>query len=94
MIDIEELANERMIWRESHSGTRLIVENMLKDTGDWNRLKVTWKLEAHKPLKVLSRQKTRDFYFTMTHSDKRVTTRNLTGSANKWRTFKMKFMAC
>ena len=32
-IGIEELAYERMIWRESHSGTRLIVENMLKEYG-------------------------------------------------------------
>ncbi len=30
-IQIEELANERMIWRESSSGTRLIVENMLRN---------------------------------------------------------------
>ena len=33
-IDLEELVNERMIWRESISGTRLIVENMLK--GIWS----------------------------------------------------------
>ena len=32
-IDLEELVNERMIWRESISGTRLIVENMLKEYG-------------------------------------------------------------
>ncbi|MCQ6276221.1 LysR family transcriptional regulator [Bacillus sp. V3B] len=30
---IEELVNERMIWRESLSGTRLIVENMLREYG-------------------------------------------------------------
>ncbi|WP_428911856.1 LysR family transcriptional regulator [Niallia sp. Krafla_26] len=30
-IDIEELVNERMIWREPTSGTRMIVENMLKE---------------------------------------------------------------
>ncbi|MED4224501.1 LysR family transcriptional regulator [Neobacillus cucumis] len=30
-IEIEELTNERMIWRESISGTRLIVENMLRE---------------------------------------------------------------
>ncbi len=28
-IDVEELINERMIWRESISGTWLIIENML-----------------------------------------------------------------
>ncbi|MDQ0230703.1 LysR family transcriptional regulator [Metabacillus malikii] len=32
-IKIEQLINERMIWRESHSGTRLIVENTLRDHG-------------------------------------------------------------
>lgn len=32
-IHIEELANERMIWRESISGTRLIVENTLREYG-------------------------------------------------------------
>ncbi|WP_309143489.1 LysR family transcriptional regulator [Bacillus sp. V3B] len=32
-IDLEKLVNERMIWRESISGTRLIVENMLKEYG-------------------------------------------------------------
>ncbi|WP_335385678.1 LysR family transcriptional regulator [Neobacillus drentensis] len=32
-INIEELANERMIWRESISGTRLIVEKALRDYG-------------------------------------------------------------
>ncbi len=30
-IDIKELASERMIWRESISGTRLIIENALKE---------------------------------------------------------------
>ena len=30
-VDIEELVNERMIWREPTSGTRMIVENMLKE---------------------------------------------------------------
>ncbi|CAH0296465.1 HTH-type transcriptional activator CmpR [Peribacillus frigoritolerans] len=32
-IQLEELGNERMIWRESISGTRLIVENMLREYG-------------------------------------------------------------
>ncbi|WP_458352511.1 LysR family transcriptional regulator [Peribacillus frigoritolerans] len=32
-IQLEELGNERMIWRESISGTRLIVENMLRERG-------------------------------------------------------------
>lgn len=32
-INIEELANERMIWRESISGTRLIVESTLREHG-------------------------------------------------------------
>jgi LysR family transcriptional regulator, transcriptional activator of the cysJI operon len=32
-IKIEELANEKMIWRESISGTRLIAENALKEYG-------------------------------------------------------------
>jgi DNA-binding transcriptional LysR family regulator len=32
-ISIDELANERMIWREATSGTRLIVENMLRAYG-------------------------------------------------------------
>lgn len=32
-INIEELENERMIWRESISGTRLIVENVLREHG-------------------------------------------------------------
>ncbi|MFV2047163.1 LysR family transcriptional regulator [Metabacillus sp. YM-086] len=32
-IQIEELANEKMIWRESISGTRLIAENALKEYG-------------------------------------------------------------
>ncbi|CAH0179341.1 LysR family transcriptional regulator [Peribacillus sp. NPDC101481] len=32
-IQLDELGNERMIWRESISGTRLIVENMLREHG-------------------------------------------------------------
>ncbi|MGM0888029.1 MAG: LysR family transcriptional regulator [Bacillota bacterium] len=32
-IQLEELGNERMIWRESISGTRLIVENMIREHG-------------------------------------------------------------
>ena len=32
-IDLEELKSERMIWRESISGTRLIVENTLREYG-------------------------------------------------------------
>ncbi|MBD8136761.1 LysR family transcriptional regulator [Bacillus sp. CFBP 13597] len=32
-IQLEELGNERMIWRESISGTRLIVQNMLREYG-------------------------------------------------------------
>lgn len=32
-IQLEEFGNERMIWRESISGTRLIVENMLREHG-------------------------------------------------------------
>ncbi|MFC5590778.1 LysR family transcriptional regulator [Sporosarcina soli] len=32
-IQIQELANERMIWREAISGTRLIVENTLREYG-------------------------------------------------------------
>ncbi|MFD4930349.1 LysR substrate-binding domain-containing protein [Peribacillus butanolivorans] len=32
-IQVEELGNERMIWREAISGTRLIVENMLREHG-------------------------------------------------------------
>lgn len=32
-ITIEQLANERMIWREAISGTRIIVENMLREYG-------------------------------------------------------------
>ncbi|WP_163099743.1 LysR family transcriptional regulator [Peribacillus alkalitolerans] len=37
-ITVEELINDRMIWRESISGTRLIVENSLKEFGILDKL--------------------------------------------------------
>lgn len=40
-IEIEELINERMIWREAISGTRLIVENSLREFG------IVHKLESY-----------------------------------------------
>ncbi|MEH7378147.1 MULTISPECIES: LysR family transcriptional regulator [Bacillaceae] len=50
-INIEELANERMIWRESISGTRLIVENALRDYGVLDRMESYMEIGSTQAIK-------------------------------------------
>lgn len=50
-IRIEELANERMIWRESMSGTRLIVENTLRDYGVLEKIESYMELGSTQAVK-------------------------------------------
>ncbi|MCM2534308.1 LysR family transcriptional regulator [Neobacillus pocheonensis] len=50
-IHIEELANERMIWRESISGTRLIVENELRDYGVLDRIESYMEIGSTQAIK-------------------------------------------
>lgn len=50
-INIEELANERMIWRESISGTRLIVENVLKEHGVLDRMENYMEISSTQAIK-------------------------------------------
>ncbi len=50
-IDISELTNERMIWRESISGTRLIVENMLREQGVLTRIDSYMELGSTQAIK-------------------------------------------
>ncbi|MBM7587480.1 DNA-binding transcriptional LysR family regulator [Bacillus pakistanensis] len=50
-INIEELANERMIWRESISGTRLIVENMLREYGVLDKIESYMEISSTQAIK-------------------------------------------
>ena len=50
-INIEELANERMIWRESMSGTRLIVESALRDYGVLDRIESYMEIGSTQAIK-------------------------------------------
>lgn len=50
-IDIEELAKEHMIWRESTSGTRLIVEQALKEFGVLNKIQSYMELGSTQAIK-------------------------------------------
>lgn len=50
-IQMEELANERMIWRESTSGTRLIVDNMLREHGILEKINSYMELGSTQAIK-------------------------------------------
>jgi LysR family transcriptional regulator, transcriptional activator of the cysJI operon len=50
-IQIEELINERMIWRESGSGTRLIVENSLREHGIVEKMESYMELGSTQAIK-------------------------------------------
>jgi LysR family transcriptional regulator, transcriptional activator of the cysJI operon len=50
-IQIEELLNERMILRESGSGTRLIVENMLRENGILDKIDSYMELGSTQAIK-------------------------------------------
>jgi LysR family transcriptional regulator, transcriptional activator of the cysJI operon len=50
-IPIEELLNERMILRESGSGTRLIVENMLRENGILDKIDSYMELGSTQAIK-------------------------------------------
>ncbi|MFC0274836.1 LysR substrate-binding domain-containing protein [Metabacillus herbersteinensis] len=50
-INIEELANERMIWRESISGTRLIVENTLREYGVLDKIESYMEIGSTQAIK-------------------------------------------
>ncbi|KKI89441.1 LysR family transcriptional regulator [Bacillus sp. SA1-12] len=50
-IKIDELANERMIWRESLSGTRLIVESTLKEHGVLDKIESYMEISSTQAIK-------------------------------------------
>ena len=50
-INIEELANERMIWRESLSGTRLTVENTLREYGALDKVESYMEISSTQAIK-------------------------------------------
>jgi DNA-binding transcriptional LysR family regulator len=50
-IEINELANERMIWRESISGTRLIIENALKEHGVLDKIESYMEIGSTQAIK-------------------------------------------
>ena len=50
-INIEELGNERMIWRESISGTRLIVENTLREYGILDKIESYMEIGSTQAIK-------------------------------------------
>lgn len=50
-IQIEELIHERMIWRESGSGTRLIVENSLREHGIVEKMESYMELGSTQAIK-------------------------------------------
>ncbi|MEK5269797.1 LysR family transcriptional regulator [Aeribacillus sp. FSL K6-8394] len=51
-IDIEELAKEKMIWREKNSGTRLIIENTLKKYGVLDKINYYMELGSTQAVKA------------------------------------------
>jgi LysR family transcriptional regulator, transcriptional activator of the cysJI operon len=50
-IDINELAEEKMIWREPTSGTRLIIENLLTESGVLNKIENYMELGSTQAIK-------------------------------------------
>lgn len=50
-IQIEELTNERMIWRESISGTRLIVEHTLREYGVLDKIESYMEISSTQAIK-------------------------------------------
>ncbi|MGX6443767.1 LysR family transcriptional regulator [Neobacillus sp. K501] len=50
-IQIDELYNERMIWRESGSGTRMIVENKLSEYGSLEKMESYMELGSTQAIK-------------------------------------------
>ncbi|MFB1081587.1 LysR family transcriptional regulator [Jeotgalibacillus sp. JSM ZJ347] len=50
-IGVHELSEEKMIWREKNSGTRLIVENALKDCGVLERIENAMELGSIQSIK-------------------------------------------
>jgi LysR family transcriptional regulator, transcriptional activator of the cysJI operon len=50
-IKIEELGNERMIWREAISGTRLIVENALREYGILDKIESYMEISSTQAIK-------------------------------------------
>lgn len=50
-IQIQELANERMIWREAISGTRLIVENTLREYGVLDKIESYMEIGSTQAIK-------------------------------------------
>lgn len=50
-IHVEELANEQMIWRESISGTRMIVENKLREYGVLDKIESYMEIGSTQAIK-------------------------------------------
>lgn len=50
-IQIDELYNERMIWREAGSGTRMIVENTLSEYGSLEKMESYMELGSTQAIK-------------------------------------------
>lgn len=50
-IHVEELANERIIWRESRSGTRNIIENALREYGILEKIRSYMEIDSTQAIK-------------------------------------------
>ena len=51
-VDIEQLANEKMLWREPTSGTRLIIENLLREQGVLDKIENYMELGSTQAIKA------------------------------------------
>lgn len=50
-VDIKELADEKMLWREPTSGTRLIIENLLRELGVLDKIENYMELGSTQAIK-------------------------------------------
>src|SRR5699024_7551963 len=51
MITLQDLPGEKMIWREPESGTRIILENALKETGVLEKIQSSLELGSIQSIK-------------------------------------------
>ncbi len=81
-----------MIWRESTSGTRLTVENTLREYGVLEKIKAIWRLE-YTSHKKYDRGRTGNHDLTETDCGQGIGARAFTGSEYFWSEDNKKSMA-
>ena len=91
-IQIEELGNERMIWRESISGTRLIVENMLREHGVLEKIESYMEIGSTQAIKSAVEAGLGISNLTEADSGQGIGARVFTGSGYFWSKYNKKSM--